>query len=104
MNTSGKLADLVGSEAWDVAAESRRAIGEPRIMFCLDDGHTVSMLFKEIGQAAETGETLVIEFGESKIEIFGPKVKALHRDFCRGYATMIKSDGIDIVSVKLLAL
>jgi hypothetical protein len=95
MNTSGKLQDLVGSDAWEVVAE-------PRVMFCLDDGRNISFLYNHVGKADESGDVLLVEVGKSKVEIRGPKIKDLHKDFCRGRATHILSDGLDILSVRLV--
>jgi len=95
MNT--KLADLVGSNAWETVSESR-------VMICLDDGHAISFAWHQIGKADESGDLLVIEAGKRKVEITGPKVKELHRDFCRGKCTMIRSDGVGILNVRLVVL
>jgi hypothetical protein len=97
MNTTGNLQDLVGSDGWEL-------VTEPRVMFCLDDGHNISFLFNHIGKADESGDVLVVDLGKGKVEIVGPKVKELHRYFCRGKCTMIKSDGLDVLSVRLLTL
>jgi hypothetical protein len=94
MNT--KLADLEGSGAWE------SGISEPRVMFCLDDGHTISFWAHHIGKADASGDALTIEVAKGKVEIVGPKVKDLHRDFCRGKATHIKADGLDILSVRMV--
>jgi hypothetical protein len=94
MNTNGRLADLVGSDCWECVTEART-------LFCLDDGRKISFLYNHIGRADESGDTLRIELGKAAIEIVGPKVKELHRDFARGKCTMIRSDGIDILSVRL---
>jgi hypothetical protein len=90
------LSELEGSAAW-------RTLQEPRVMFCLDDGHTISFLFMHLGKGEEYQDTLTIEAGKGKIEILGPKASDLHRDFCKGKCTMIKADGSDIVSVKCIA-
>jgi hypothetical protein len=95
MNT-GKLQDLVGPDAWEV-------VSEPRVLFCLDDGHIVSYLYNHMGKSDASGDVLTIEVGKTaRVEICGPKVPALHRDFCRSKCTNIKSDGLDILSVRLI--
>lgn len=94
---STKLADLEGSEAWE------SGISEPRVLFCCDDGHVISFLYNHIGPASAFGDVLTIEVGKTaKIEIYGPKVASLHRDFCRAKCTHIKADGVDILSVKVI--
>ena len=45
----------------------------------------------------ESGDVLMIEIGKGRAEIVGPKVGALHRDICKGKATLIRSDGLDII-------
>jgi hypothetical protein len=53
-----------------------------------------------IGLAERNGDTLRIQLPTGFIKIAGPKVQELHRDFCRGKATLIRVDqGGDIVSV-----
>ena len=78
-----------------LAEQSISPKSEPRVMFCLDDGNSISFWQHHIGKAEELGDVLTIEAGKGKIEIRGPKVKALHRDLCRGKATMIKSPSAD---------
>jgi hypothetical protein len=95
MNT--KLQDLGGSDCWEV-------VGDPRVMFVCDGGRTISFLQHHLGKAEQSGDMLTIEVVKGKVKIGGPKVKELHRDFCRGKCTMIKADGVDITSVNFIAL
>jgi hypothetical protein len=95
MNTTSKLQDLVGSDAWTT-------INEPSTLFTLDDGREVSWLYTHYTMATREGDRLIIQWPRASVEITGPKVGDLLRDFCRGRATHIKSDGIDILSVGLV--
>jgi hypothetical protein len=95
MNTNGKLQDLVGSDAWS-------NVQEPSTLFTLDDGREMSWLYVHYVTATREGDRLIIQWPRATIEILGPKCGDLHRDFCKGRATNIVADGVDITSVKLL--
>jgi hypothetical protein len=94
MNT-GKLQDLVGSDAWS-------NVQEPSTFFTLDDGQQMSWVYLHHVKAICKEDELVIEWPRASIHITGPKVGELHKDFSKGHATHIKADGVDILSVKVI--
>jgi hypothetical protein len=94
MNT-GKLQDLVGSDAWSNGQE-------PSTFFTLDDGQHMSWVYSHYVKAICKEDELVIEWPQASIYITGPKVGELHKDFAKGRATHIKADGVDILSVKVI--
>jgi hypothetical protein len=93
MNTS--LADLAGSDAWSTTQE-------PSTLFTMDDGAEVAFLYSHYTLATRQGDRLAIHWQKVRIEVIGPKSGDLLRDFCKGRATHIRRDGVDILSVKMV--
>lgn len=82
-------------DAWE-------GVAEPRCLICLDTGLEIGWNFQHVQQTVRDGETLRIHGPTGVIEIVGPAARELHREFCRAKSTLIKTDGLDLLSVRLL--
>jgi hypothetical protein len=98
MNTTGKLSDLAGSDAYEQVAE-------PVASFVCDTGEIFGALLSHLGSAYYTPQTekLVLRWPVGTIEVTGPKALEFYKAFAKGRGSWAKADGADILSVTFIA-
>lgn len=67
----------------------------PLVTFVADDGEVWSL-------PLPAQRRLLVYFGVATIEVLGPKAKAFLDEFSNHRATLLKADGKDILSVKVI--